>query len=88
MARLRQLHKRAFDDVDNYLNSSDLADYLGVSSVVDIHFPVPLSFVFVGFAGDGNQGVNVTSDELAGWFQHVDHVLPHARISLSELTCK
>lgn len=37
--------------------------------------------------GDGNMQVNISTAELAGWFSALDHVLPHARIALSDLNC-
>lgn len=49
--------------------------------------PVPLNFVFVGFAGDGNMGVNYTVEALQEWFGHLDHVLPHVRIELADISC-
>ena len=49
--------------------------------------PVPLTFVFLGFAADGNMGVNFTTQQLQSWFSHLDHVLPHSRIELAELSC-
>jgi len=49
--------------------------------------PVPLNFVFVGFSGDGNMAVNYTTDELQSWFRHLDHILPHVRIELADISC-
>jgi hypothetical protein len=37
--------------------------------------------------GDGNMQVNIPEAELAAWFEALDHVLPHTRIALSDLTC-
>lgn len=48
---------------------------------------VPLNLVFIGFQGDGNSKVDVTSEELTSWFSQIDHVLPHTRVALSELSC-
>jgi hypothetical protein len=31
--------------------------------------------------------VQVADEELLEWFRHIDHVLPHKRVALSELTC-
>lgn len=53
-----------------------------------IHLPVPLNIVLVGFAGDGNMGVNISLAELNTWFQHLDHVLPHTRIDASDISCQ
>ena len=49
--------------------------------------PVPLNFVFVGFAADGNMGINYTAEALQGWFGHLDHILPHTRIERADLSC-
>eukprot|EP00879_Flechtneria_rotunda_P013168 GHRR01013753.1.p1 GENE.GHRR01013753.1~~GHRR01013753.1.p1 ORF type:complete len:943 (+),score=342.78 GHRR01013753.1:553-3381(+) len=48
---------------------------------------VAINLVFIGFQGDGSNKLDVNSDELMSWFRHVDHVLPHTRIALSELSC-
>lgn len=29
----------------------------------------------------------MADEELLEWFRHIDHVLPHKRVALSELTC-
>lgn len=31
--------------------------------------------------------VQVNDDELMEWFRNIDHVLPHKRVALSELSC-
>jgi hypothetical protein len=69
------------------MTTPNLASYLGLLPVETIHLPVPLNFIFVGFAQDGNQGLNYTAQELQKWFRTLDHVLPHSRIELSELSC-
>lgn len=33
------------------------------------------------------QQVLVSDEDLVEWFKHVDHVLPHKRVALSELSC-
>lgn len=71
-----------------FLGSPSLADYLGLSPVESLHLPVPLNVILVGFAGDGNAGVNITLPELEDWFSHLDHILPHTRIDHSELSCQ
>ncbi|KAG2435642.1 hypothetical protein HXX76_006844 [Chlamydomonas incerta] len=88
LARLRNLHGRNFDSAEEFLGNSTLAEYLGLHQIQSLHMPVPLNVVLVGFAGDGNGGVNVSQHELNEWFQHLDHVLPHTRIDRSELTCQ
>jgi hypothetical protein len=37
--------------------------------------------------GDGQGGLKVDPHALAGWFEGLDAVLPHARVALSELSC-
>lgn len=52
--------------LQNFMASRSLADYLGLRRVEALHMPVPLSIVFIGFAGDGNMQVNLSGEELAG----------------------
>lgn len=85
--RIQNLHLRAFDSLEDYLHSANLAAYLGLHPVDGLHMSVPLNLVFIGFQSDGNAKVDVSSDELVSWFSHVDHVLPHTRVALSELSC-
>jgi hypothetical protein len=49
--------------------------------------PVPLTIVFIGFSNDGNMGVDLTPEGLSDWFGHIDHILPHSRIELADLSC-
>jgi hypothetical protein len=40
-----------------YLGAPNLAEYLGLTPVDALHMSVPVSIIFVGFHGDGNQKV-------------------------------
>lgn len=73
--------------LQDYLNNTSLADYLGLHPIDALHMSMPLNLVFIGFQGDGNAKVDVTTEELTSWFAHIDHVLPHTRVALSELSC-
>lgn len=42
--------------------------------------------LFAPFAAPVVQ-VYVSEEELMQWFKHIDHVLPHQRVALSELSC-
>ena len=88
LSRVRELHKRTFDDPDVFAESSDVAAYLGLSSVEGIHLPIPVNVVLIGFDGDGRTKVQIRPEELHEWFSTLDHILPHTRVPLSELTCK
>ena len=74
-------------DRQAFLDSGDLAAFLGLPHVSSMHMSAPLAFIFVGFAGDGNMGVNLTTERIQGWFQHLDHTLSHTRIESAELSC-
>ena len=63
-----------------YLRSGSLARYLGLDFVRSVHVPVPVNFVFVGFDGDGHLGLHLDHEDLARWFEHMDHVRPHVRV--------
>ncbi len=71
----------------NFLSSGSLASYLNLGPVEAMHMPVPVNVMFVGFQGDGNLHVNISGEQLQEWFGHLDHVLPHTRVELSELAC-
>ena len=87
LLRVRDLHSRSFANQSEFLAAKNLADYLGLGEVEQVHLALPLHVVFVGFMGDGNQRVRVDELTLTEWFAHLDHVLPHARVSLADLTC-
>ena len=87
LSRVRNLHARSFHDATSYADAPDLAAYLGLGQVEALHMPVPLNIVLVGFSGDGNMGVDIAPDVLTNWLDAVDAVLPHTRVSLSELSC-
>jgi hypothetical protein len=40
-----------------------------------------------GPQGDGNLQLRISEAELQVWFEALDHVLPHTRVALSEITC-
>lgn len=88
LKRIRKLHRKNFNDKAEYLQSRNLAEYLGLSRVDALHLPVPVNVILLGFKGDGHMNVNVTSEELKTWFEHIDHVIPHTRVPLSELSCQ
>jgi hypothetical protein len=86
---VRHLHTKNFkaDSLDTVLKSHNLAQYLGLSRVEALHMPIPLNIVLVGFSADGNLQVNISTAQIQEWLGHLDHVLPHTRIQLSQLTC-
>jgi hypothetical protein len=89
LQRVRHLHSKNFkaDSKEQVLASHNLAQYLGLSKVEALHMPVPLNIVLVGFSADGNLQVNISTAQIQEWLGHLDHVLPHTRIQLSELMC-
>ncbi|KAI8467147.1 MAG: hypothetical protein J3K34DRAFT_431559 [Monoraphidium minutum] len=87
LTRIRDLHARSFTDKGEYLAASSLADYLGLGAIDQLHVPLPLHIVFIGFQGDGNARVRLDEALLTEWFAHIDHLLPHTRVSLADLTC-
>lgn len=57
-----------------------------------VHGPVHTQVVctglpFLSMQGDGNMGLTLTTAEIQEWFAHADHVLPHARVDMAELSC-
>lgn len=89
LARLEKLHNSNLKDSDkpDFLKAGNLATFLGLHSIRSVHMPIPLNFIFVGFHADGHLKVNISHTELQEWFQYMDHVLPHTRLELGELTC-
>ena len=57
-----------------------MAAHLGLRPVDGLHLPTPVNFVFIGFARDGHRNVSLSEAELARWVDHMDHMLPHARL--------
>lgn len=88
LRQIRKLHSRSFEDKGHFLSSPDVASYLGLSAVDALHLPIPVNVVFVGFGGEGNLKVKISPAELQSWFEHLDHIIPHTRVLLSELSCR
>eukprot|EP00210_Caulerpa_lentillifera_P000043 g42.t1 len=88
LARIRFLHVRSFNDREQFLKSTDLASYLGLTPVSGLHLPVPVNVITIGFKQDGYREISIKPEELQAWFETVDHILPHVRVPLSELSCK
>jgi hypothetical protein len=57
LSRIRELHARSFADKAEYLAAKDLAGYLGLGRVEQLHMPLPLHIVFIGFQVGGGRGV-------------------------------
>jgi hypothetical protein len=49
LSRIRQLHAKDFSDRAEYQTSPSLAAYLGLGPVEQLHMPLPLHIVFLGF---------------------------------------
>lgn len=49
LSRIRELHAKSFTDKSEYLRSKNLAEYLGLAPVDQMHMPLPLHIVFIGF---------------------------------------
>jgi hypothetical protein len=60
--------------------AGNVAAHLGLRPVDGLHLPTPVNFLFIGFARDGHRNVSLSEAELARWVDHMDHVLPHARL--------
>lgn len=88
LQRIRQLHQKSMNDKATYMKSKNLAEYLGLSRVDAVHLPVPVNVLLVGFDGNGYKNVNITGEDFSSWFRHMDHVIPHTRVPLSELSCQ
>lgn len=88
LQKIRKLHKKNFNDKADYLQSRNLAEYLGLSRVDALHLPVPVNVILLGFKSDGHMDVDVSAEEMKSWFEHIDHVIPHTRVPLSELSCQ
>jgi hypothetical protein len=66
LVRIRQLHARSFGDKKEYLAARHLADYLGLAPVDQLHVPLPLHIVFLGF-NVRRFAFRVGRGWLAGW---------------------
>jgi hypothetical protein len=49
LARARQLHAKNFGDKAQYLAAGSLADYLGLGRIEEVHLPLPLRILMIGF---------------------------------------
>eukprot|EP00741_Cyanophora_paradoxa_P013509 tig00020693_g13044.t1 len=65
-------------DEFRWAQSGTVARYIGVEQTNAITVPITINIAFAGFQGDGGYSLNVTLEDLEPWFEHVDHVLPHA----------
>jgi len=75
-------------DLDAFLRAPSLAAFLGLDPVEALHVPLPVNVVLVGFQGDGHAGVDLPAGVVREWLARgLDHVIPHTRVSLAELSC-
>lgn len=55
LQRIAELHSKDFSDKAKYLAAPNLADYLGLSAIEQVHLPLPLHLVFIGFMVRGRR---------------------------------
>ncbi|KAG0568443.1 hypothetical protein KC19_6G020200 [Ceratodon purpureus] len=64
----------------NYTKAGYLGYYLKLEEIDAVHIPVPINLIFLGFNGDGNQGIKLGQAELERWFTNLDHLFEHTRV--------
>jgi len=47
--------------LQKYVQTPNLAEYLGLNPVDALHLSVPLNIIFIGFKGEGNSKVSVVA---------------------------
>mmetsp|Transcript_29994 Transcript_29994/g.84626 ORF Transcript_29994/g.84626 Transcript_29994/m.84626 type:complete len:1013 (+) Transcript_29994:261-3299(+) len=87
LRRLQEASKTAPSKL-GLVESYNLANYLNLRPVRALHMPIPVHIIFIGFEGDGNLGVQLSSEEVSQWFDHLDHLIPHSYIPESQLACR
>lgn len=67
---------------DKWITSGNLAHYTMLHATKAVYLPVTVRLIFVGFDGDGNQGINFDLPNLEAWFEHIEHTFHHTWVSL------
>lgn len=57
-----------------------MAHYTMLHATKSVHLPITVRLIFVGFEGDGNQGLDLDLHNLGSWFEHIEHTLHHAQV--------
>jgi hypothetical protein len=89
LKRLRQAARgEHLRDLGAFLKAPSLAAFLGLDPVEALHVPLPVNVVLIGFQGDGHVNVDLPASVIKEWLARgLDHVLPHTRVALAELSC-
>lgn len=75
---------RDASDVDSWLLHGDVASYLSLRPIDQVNLPIPVNVVFLGFDGDGEQGLLLDSTQYNEWFRHIAHSFRHTVVPVGE----
>lgn len=67
-----------------WLANNNVANVLGIQPVKQIAIPIYFNLIFVGFDGDGNDGIELLNENFEEWFEHITHQLPHITVPVGE----
>lgn len=69
---------------EKWLHSANLAHYLGFPKFAPISVPITVNLLLIGFSGDGDSRIDLSSDHLLAWFSHLEHTLGHVIAPIGE----
>jgi hypothetical protein len=61
-----------------WLGKGSVAEFLGLPRLDYVDLEVSIDLYFVGFAGNGHNGVDLGHEEVQAWLEHLDH--SHAQV--------
>eukprot|EP01088_Endostelium_zonatum_P014909 TRINITY_DN3441_c0_g1_i1.p2 TRINITY_DN3441_c0_g1~~TRINITY_DN3441_c0_g1_i1.p2 ORF type:complete len:267 (-),score=59.25 TRINITY_DN3441_c0_g1_i1:1302-2102(-) len=64
--------------------AGDMATYKNMTQTHAVVVPIHVNLIFLGFQSDGNKGIDLNSENISPWFEHLDHVLPHVTVPVGE----
>ncbi|EGC36772.1 hypothetical protein DICPUDRAFT_150701 [Dictyostelium purpureum] len=67
-----------------WLESNNIAKFMDFHTTKKLHLTIPINFIFIGFAGEGNRGFEISDPLLVEWFQHIEHALHNVITPIGE----
>ncbi|KAM9955485.1 hypothetical protein ACTFIW_000087 [Dictyostelium discoideum] len=58
-----------------WLESNNIGKFMDLHLTKKLHLTIPINFIFIGFGGEGNKGMDISMLQLVEWFQHIEHSL-------------
>jgi len=72
------------EEADKWVQAGNLAYFLNLHSIKSVSIPVMVNLIFIGFEGDGNNGITFSEENFKPWFAHIPYNIRHSVVPVGE----